>query len=119
MWTTGNIVHSIFTKDLKISSIIPCKKEKLREKKFVFTRKKLLSLDYIAEHQADEKYTIVGAASILPKRHPMRNTAATEKSLAILVAVAREILKHAVLYGNIATIHYRLSAQAGIRIKRW
>jgi ribonuclease HII len=42
-------------------------KDKLREKKFVLNRKKLVSCEYVAEHQADEKYTVVGAASILAK----------------------------------------------------
>jgi ribonuclease HII len=42
-------------------------KKKLREKKFVLTRKKLFSLPYVPEHRADENYTIVGAASILSK----------------------------------------------------
>lgn len=42
-------------------------KKKRREKQFVLNRKKLVALTYIAEHRADENYTIVGAASILAK----------------------------------------------------
>lgn len=42
-------------------------KQKLREHKFVLSRKKLTALYFIPEHRADENYTIVGAASILAK----------------------------------------------------
>lgn len=42
-------------------------KEKLLEKKFRFNRKKMSKIPVIAEHYADENYTIVGAASILAK----------------------------------------------------
>lgn len=42
-------------------------REKRREQKFILVRKKLISLPYIAEHRADENYTVVGAASILAK----------------------------------------------------
>lgn len=42
-------------------------KKKRREHAFILNRKKLIALNYIAEHRADENYTIVGAASILAK----------------------------------------------------
>lgn len=42
-------------------------KKKRREHSFILNRKKLISLNYIAEHHADENYTVVGAASILAK----------------------------------------------------
>lgn len=47
--------------------LAPALKKDLREKHFILNRKKLLSLNFIAEHRADETYTIVGAASILAK----------------------------------------------------
>lgn len=42
-------------------------KPHVRTYKFVLTRKKLISINYIPEHRADENYTVVGAASILAK----------------------------------------------------
>lgn len=42
-------------------------KPHLRAHKLVLTRKKLISINYIPEHKADENYTVVGAASILAK----------------------------------------------------
>lgn len=42
-------------------------KQKRRTKKIVLVRKNLISLPFVAEHRADENYTIVGAASILAK----------------------------------------------------
>lgn len=45
----------------------PAMKPHLRAHKFVLTRKKLISVNYIPEHKADENYTVVGAASILAK----------------------------------------------------
>lgn len=42
-------------------------KLKRQDHEFFFTRKKLIGLNYVAEHRADENYTIVGAASILAK----------------------------------------------------
>lgn len=42
-------------------------KQKRRDKKIFLVRKNLISLPFVAEHRADENYTIVGAASILAK----------------------------------------------------
>jgi ribonuclease HII len=43
------------------------KRKKLVEHNFRFNRKAMRQINFIAEHYADEKYTIVGAASILAK----------------------------------------------------
>lgn len=43
------------------------KKQKLIESKLRINRKKIRKVNIIAEHRADENYTIVGAASILAK----------------------------------------------------
>ncbi len=42
-------------------------RKKVAEKNFRFNRKQLRHINYIAEHYADENYTVVGAASILAK----------------------------------------------------
>lgn len=42
-------------------------KPHVRANKLVLTRKKLILINYIPEHRADENYTVVGAASILAK----------------------------------------------------
>lgn len=47
--------------------LAPALKKDLRVKHFILNRKRLITHNYIAEHKADENYTIVGAASILAK----------------------------------------------------
>ncbi len=42
-------------------------RKKLTSKKITLNRKNINSLNFVAEHKADENYTIVGAASILAK----------------------------------------------------